>query len=279
MRILFLAACCAACSVAAGIPEYGYTVVHAYPHDSQAFTEGLFYRNGFLYESTGLAGHSSIRKVQLETGQVLQELKLPEPYFGEGIVAWKDRLIELTYTTQVGFVYDLATFTFQKTFRYPGEGWSMTSDGKRILMDDGTPEIRFWNPESLQESGRLKVTANGKPVENLNELEWVKGEIFANIWHTDRIARIDPSNGKVTGWIDLAGLWQPDDPEHVLNGIAYDAASNRLFVTGKCWPHVFEIRLHGKRPQQTVEKESDIAGQSWRSAVMGSNRAPRRAGM
>jgi glutaminyl-peptide cyclotransferase len=177
----------------------------------------------------------------------MQELKLPAPYFGEGIVAWKNRLIELTYTTGAGFIYDLATFTLLQTFQYPGQGWSMTQDGKRIIMDDGTPDLRFWNPDNLAEIGRLRVTANGRPVENLNELEWVKGEIFANIWHTERIARIDPASGKVISWIDLRGLWQPDDPEHVLNGIAYDAAGDRLFVTGKCWPKLFEIRLHKKR--------------------------------
>ena len=246
MRSLLLAAVFALSSAGAGIPEYSYTVVHTYPHDTAAFTEGLFYLNGFLYEGTGLEGRSSVRKVRLETGRVEQELKLPTPYFGEGVVAWKDRLIELTYTTQAGFVYDLATFTILRTFHYPGEGWSMTADSQRIIMDDGTPEIRFWNPESLTEIGRLRVTANRKPVENLNELEWVKGEIFANIWHSDRIARIDPKSGKVVGWIDLHGLWQPDDPEHVLNGIAYDAAGDRLFVTGKCWPKLFEIRLRRK---------------------------------
>ena len=246
MRSFLLAVLFAASSAGAAIPEYGYTVVHAYPHDPAAFTEGLFYLHGFLYEGTGVEGQSSVRKVRLETGQVVQELKLPAPYFGEGVVAWKNRLIELTYTTGAGFVYDLNTFTLLNVFQYPGQGWSMTQDGKRIIMDDGTPDLRFWNPESFGEIGRLRVMANGRPVENLNELEWVKGEIFANIWHTDRIARIDPASGKVVGWIDLRGLWQPDDPEHVLNGIAYDAASDRLFVTGKCWPNLFEIRLHRK---------------------------------
>jgi glutaminyl-peptide cyclotransferase len=208
------------------IPEFNYCVVHTYPHDRTAFTEGLFYLNGFLYEGTGLPGKSSIRKVKLETGQVLQKYEIPEPYFGEGIVAWKNRLIELTYTTQIGFIYDLNSFRLESTFHYSGEGWSMTQDGKRIIMDDGTSDIYFWNPETLKEIGRIRVTASGRPVENLNELEWVKGEIYASIWHTDRIARINAVTGKVTGWIDLTGLLPqadlltgPERAEQVLNGI------------------------------------------------------------
>lgn len=235
------------------IPEYSYKVVHIFPHDGAAFTEGLFYLDGYLYESTGLPGRSSVKKVRLETGEVVQQLTIPKPYFGEGIVAWKNRLIQLTYTTQVGFIYDLDTFALQGTFHYPGEGWSMTQDGKHIIMDDGTPEIRFWNPESLKEVNRIRVTANGKPVENLNELEWVNGEIYANVWHTDRIARINPANGKVVGWIDLTGLLpradflpESEGSEQVLNGIAYDSKRDRLFVTGKYWPKLFEIRLQRK---------------------------------
>jgi len=240
------------CNAAAqpAIPEYGYTVIHTYPHDGTAFTEGLFYLSGFLYEGTGVPGKSSIRRVRLETGQILQKRDLPTPYFGEGIVAWKDRLIELTYTAQIGFIYDLHTFALRNTFHYRGEGWSMTQDGKRIIMDDGSPTIRFWDAETLKEAGHITVTANGRPVENLNELEWVKGEIYANIWHTDRIARIDPASGKVIGWIDLTGLLSqgdqltgPEGAEQVLNGIAYDPKADRLFVTGKYWRKLFEIRL------------------------------------
>lgn len=232
------------------IREYTYAVVHTYPHDGAAFTEGLFYRDGFLYEGTGIPGKSSIRKVQPETGKIVQRRKLPEQYFGEGIVAWKNRLFELTYTTQIGFVYDLKTFALQSTFHYPGEGWSMTQDGRRIIMDDGTPAIRFWNPETLKETGRISVTAQGRPVAYLNELEWVKGKLYANIWHTDRIAIIDIDTGNVIGWIDLTGLLprtdilpEPEGAEQVLNGIAYDAKNDRLFVTGKYWPKLFEIRL------------------------------------
>jgi glutamine cyclotransferase len=235
------------------IPEYSYDVVHIYPHDRTAFTEGLFYLNGFLYEGTGLRARSSIRKVKLETGEVLQKCDIPDTYFGEGIIAWNNQLIELTYTTEVGFIYDLNTFQLQRSFRYPGEGWSMTQDGKHILMDDGTPDIQFWDPETLKEISRLRVTANGTPLANLNELEWVKGEIYANIWHTDRIARINPLSGEVVGWIDLAGLLPPGDEmaepegsEQVLNGIAYDSKRDRLFVTGKYWPKLFEIRLRRK---------------------------------
>src|SRR5205807_568103 len=165
--------------IARPIPEFTYEVVHTYPHDRAAFTEGLFYWDGFLYESTGILAQSSIRKVRLETGEVLQKQDIPERYFGEGIVNWKDRLIALTYTTQVGFVYDLAGFGLRSQFEYPGEGWALTQDGARLIMSDGTPEIRFWDPETLKETGRITVTDQGRPVRNVNELEWVKGEIYA----------------------------------------------------------------------------------------------------
>ena len=233
-----------------GTPEYGYVVVHAYPHDAQAFTEGLFYLDGYLYESTGLEGRSNIRKEQLETGAVIQQRPLAPAYFGEGIVNWKNHLIQLTYQTEVGFVYDLATFKPERTFHYKGEGWGLTQDGAHILMSDGTQFIRFLDPETLAETGRIAVTDQGQPVRDINELEWVKGEILANIWQTNQIARIDPKTGKVVGWIDLAGILPPadrtDDPDAVLNGIAYDAKADRLFVTGKRWPKLFEIRLTPK---------------------------------
>ncbi|MDE1146407.1 MAG: glutaminyl-peptide cyclotransferase [Azospirillaceae bacterium] len=227
--------------------KYGFEVVHIYAHDRQAFTEGLFYLNGFLYESTGLEGRSDIRKVALETGQVVQTQTLAPQYFGEGIVNWKDRLVQLTYRTQVGFVYGLGDFKQHATFQYPGEGWSLTQDGHRLIMSDGTPQLRFLDPETLKETGRLTVTDNGYPIRNLNELEFVKGEILANIWQTSLIARIDPATGNVTGWIDLAGLVKMSgagpDADNVLNGIAYDAKGDRLFVTGKRWPKLFEIKL------------------------------------
>jgi len=251
MRLIIFLAVLASCACGpaapAGVPEYGYQVVHAYPHDPSAFTQGLLYLDGFLYESTGLEFQSSIRKVRLETGEVVQLFNIPQQYFGEGIINWKDRLIELTYKTQVGFVYDLGTFKLQKQFEYPGEGWGLAQDGKRIIMSDGTHELRFWDPETLKETGRLSVTEDGQPVKNLNELEWIKGEIYANIWGTEKIARIDPASGKVVGWINLAGLLEPADRKNsqpdVLNGIAYDAEHDRLFVTGKKWPKLFEIKL------------------------------------
>jgi glutamine cyclotransferase len=253
MRLLLALLAAAACSCssssteAAGIPEYTYQIVHAYPHDTGAFTEGLFYKDGFLYESTGQNGQSSIRKVKLETGEVLQKQDLPEEYFGEGIINWKDKLYQLTWQSEVGFIHNFDTFKTTGEFHYPGEGWSMTTDGKRIIMDDGTPEIRFWDPDTLKEISRLPVTADGQPVKNLNELEWVKGEIYANIWETDRIARIDPKTGKVVGWIDLENILPAGErtpgSDSVLNGIAYDAEHDRLFVTGKNWPKLFEIKL------------------------------------
>ncbi|MCU1236046.1 MAG: glutaminyl-peptide cyclotransferase [Candidatus Solibacter sp.] len=221
-----------------------------FPHDRIAFTEGLFYQDGFLYEGTGGDnGTSSIRKVKLETGEVVQSTAVPE-YFGEGIIRWKDKLYQLTYQTQVGFIYEFATLKKQGEFHYPGEGWSFTTDGKQLYFDNGSSQIYTWDPETLQQTGQINVTDDGKPVDKLNEMEWVKGEIFANIWTTNKIARIDPKTGKVTGWVDLTGLLTPADripagpmQTDVLNGIAYDAEHDRLFVTGKRWPKLFEIKL------------------------------------
>jgi glutaminyl-peptide cyclotransferase len=231
----------------ATIPVYGVQVIRTYPHDPQAFTEGLFYLNGSFYESTGLAGRSQIRKVDPATGRVLQSLNLAPAYFGEGIVASDGRLIQLTWTNQVGFIYDLASFKLIGHFSYTGEGWALTRNARQLVMSDGTPQIRFLDPKTLHEVRRLTVTADGVPVKNINELEWVKGELLANIWLTSKIARIDPVSGHVTGWIDLTGLVTTEetggDPDAVANGIAYDAATNRLFVTGKLWPKLFEIRL------------------------------------
>ncbi len=233
-----------------GIPFYGYRVVHAYPHDRNAFTEGLEFHDGFLYESTGLNGRSSLRKVKLETGEVVQNIALASQYFGEGITIVDDRIIQLTYQTEVGFVFGLKDFRQLQRFSYEGEGWSLTHNASSIFMDDGTDEIRVWDPKSLAEKRRIRVRDAGKPVENLNELEWVEGELFANIWQTDLIARISPVTGAVTGWIDLSGLLGPmyrNGTEDVLNGIAYDAVHKRLFVTGKLWPNVFEIQLVPRR--------------------------------
>jgi glutaminyl-peptide cyclotransferase len=257
--VVALALCACGPASQAGVPEYGYDVVHVYPHDRTAFTEGLFYLNGFLYEATGLNTRSSVRKVKLETGEVLQQTELPEAYFGEGIVKWKDKMYQMTYKTQVGFIYDFATLRKTGEFHYTGQGWAFTTDGKQIYLDGSRavtaeasdPEIRIWDPETLKETGVIHVTDEGQPVENLNELEWVKGEIYANIWQTNRIARIDPKTGHVVGWIDCSGLltagdsagMDPHDAPEVLNGIAYDAEHDRLFVTGKQWPKLFEIKL------------------------------------
>lgn len=231
----------------APVPVYSYQVVRSFPHDPGAFTQGLIFRNGFLYEGTGLFGQSGIRKVKLETGEVLQSKPIARQYFGEGITDWNGALIQITWQSGVGFVYDLNTFEQTKTFSYKGEGWGLTHDGTRLIMSDGQPEgaLRFLDPVTLKETGRIIVRDARGPVTNLNELEYVKGEIFANIWQTDRIARISPKDGRVTGWIDLSGLLPQAEhaPNAVLNGIAYDAAGDRLFVTGKLWPRIFEIKL------------------------------------
>jgi glutaminyl-peptide cyclotransferase len=245
--LLVLAITIYAAASRAAVPLYEYDVVHIYPHDPSAYTEGLFYLNGFLYESTGLEQHSSIRKVRIDTGEVVKQIDIPPQYFGEGIVNWDGHLISLTWKSHIGFVFDLATFKLQRQFQYEGEGWALTQDGKQLIMSDGTPELRFINPNTLKEINRVQVTLDGKPVRNVNELEWVKGEIYANVWQTNWILRIDPKNGQVTGLINLAGLLSPADqvngPDGVLNGIAYDAKGDRLFVTGKNWPKLFEIRL------------------------------------
>jgi glutamine cyclotransferase len=229
------------------IPVYSYRIVAKYPHDSRAFTQGLLFQDGFLYESTGRHGESSVRKVRLETGEVLQKLDLPAAVFGEGLARRGDQLLALTWTSNVGYVLDRAKLAITGTFNYPGEGWGLTSSPDTIFMSDGSSRIRVLDPKSLQERARIDVTARGAPVVRLNELEWVNGEILANIWQTDTIARIDPKSGKVLGWIDLAGLdgrsVMFNKGDAVLNGIAYDSKKDRLFVTGKLWPSVYEIKL------------------------------------
>jgi glutaminyl-peptide cyclotransferase len=227
------------------VPVYGYDVVNVYPHDREAFTQGLLYRDGVLFESTGLNGRSTLRKVRLEDGQVLQQIRVDSRYFAEGLTDWGGRLVQLTWSTNVGFVYDLASFKLLRTFNYTGEGWGLARDGRRLIMSDGSPALRFLDPESLQVTGRVEVKDNGVPVEDLNELEVVEGQVYANVWMTDRIAMIDPASGAVTGWINLAGLMPRGSTsgDAVLNGIAYDAQRKRLFVTGKLWPRLFEIRV------------------------------------
>lgn len=227
-------------------PEYTYKVVKTYPHDRSAFTQGLEFHNGFLYEGTGLNGKSTLRKVRIADGQVLQKIEINAEYFGEGITLIGGEIVQITYQTQTGFVYGLNDFALRRKFKYTGEGWGLTNNGHEIFFSDGSAELRVLEPKTLAEKRRIKVHDGAKPVDQLNELEWVNGEIFANIWGTDRIARIAPQTGAVTGWIDLAGLLSPmyrTQAVDVLNGIAYDAAGKRLFVTGKLWPFLYEIQL------------------------------------
>lgn len=223
-----------------------YQVVHTYPHDQNAYTQGLFYLDGHLYESTGLNGQSSLREEDLETGRILELRDVPDKYFAEGLAPWADTLVQLTWQSHIALVYDRATFRFLRTLPYEGEGWGLTEDGKEMILSDGTATLRFLDPVTFKVLRSVKVTDHGQPVTQLNELEYIHGEVYSNIWHSDRIARISPATGKVLGFIDLTGLLpasQRSNPEAVLNGIAYDSAHNRLFVTGKLWPSLFEIRV------------------------------------
>lgn len=261
---------------------YAYEVVREYPHDPGAFTQGLIYRYGFLYESTGLAGESSLRKVRLETGEAIQQRRLDDRWFGEGLTEWNGRLVQLApqrtpvtvrstlrqigdlssvlpalgrrFGVNVGFTYDLESFEPRSTFTYTGEGWGLTRDDRRLIMSDGTSRLRFLDPGTFTELGRVEVTDAGQPLNRLNELEFVNGRIYANVWFEERIAIIEPDSGRVTGWIEVRGLQSRMTPPPssrsagaVLNGIAYDAAGDRLFVTGKRWPRLFEIRLRPSR--------------------------------
>ena len=227
-------------------PRQSYTVVHSYPHDSSAFTQGLEYADGFLYEGTGLNGRSSIRKVKLETGEVVQRRDVSPEYFGEGITLWKSELIELTWRSQIAFVYNRQSFEPKKQFTYSGEGWGLTHDDRLLIMSDGSASLRYLSPTTFAEQRRVLVTDGGARVTRLNELEYVRGEIFANVWQTERIVRVAPDSGRVLAWVDLRGLLAPEEAiaaDAVLNGIAYDAEHDRLFVTGKLWPKVFEIKI------------------------------------
>jgi glutamine cyclotransferase len=233
-------------STAEAPPVYGYRVIRSYPHDRQAFTQGLVYEAGELYEGTGIRGQSSLRRVALETGIVRQERVLPEQYFGEGITIFGDRIIQLTWQSRIGFVYDKASFKLLQQFRYPTEGWGITHDGSRLIMSVGTANLYFLEPQTFMEIDRIEVHDDQGPVVRLNELEYVRGDIYANVWQTNRIARIDLLTGRVAAWIDLAGLLSAADRQQrvdVLNGIAYDAENDRLFVTGKWWPKLFEMRI------------------------------------
>lgn len=228
------------------IPVYTYTILRTYPHDENAFTQGLVYEDSFLYESTGQYGDSSLRKVEPTTGQVLKIYEMDRRYFGEGIALQGNRIVQVTWQNREGFIYDKETFQPIQTFTYTSEGWGITYDGREFIMSDGTSTLRFLDADTLQTTRTIQVTSQGQPVVRLNELEYVEGEIFANIWFSDRIARINPENGNVTGWIDLSGILPQEDRTpytNVLNGIAYDAKTGELYVTGKYWPKLFVIEV------------------------------------
>ena len=222
---------------------YTYRVVNVYPHDPEAFTQGLVFDAGQLYESTGLWGRSSLRRVALESGAVLKQHNLDAQYFGEGLALFRGRLFQLTWQNGIGFVYDASTFEPLRTWQYAGEGWGLTHDGEQLIMSDGSATLRFLDPDTLSVRRSIQVRDGGRPVDMLNELEYVNGEVFANVWQTDWVVRIQPSTGQVTGWVDLSGLLTPEERAvaDVLNGIAYDLVGQRLFVTGKLWPKLFEI--------------------------------------
>lgn len=236
-----------ALSLPAATPEYRVEVVHSYPHDRTAFTQGFEFHDGKFYEGTGLKGRSTVRIDDVESGRVLDRIYLPPTLFGEGITVLNHRIVELTWLAHIGFTYRESDLQKTGEFHYHGEGWGLANDGRHIYFSDGTPSIRILNPKTLSETRRITVHDGTKPIDMLNELEWIRGEIWANVWQTDRIVRISPKDGKVLGWIDAAGLLTPADignePVDVLNGIAYDAKQNRIFLTGKLWPKVFEVRV------------------------------------
>ena len=244
---LVLAGCACNAAVAA-IPVYGFVVKNTYPHDPQAFTQGLFFRDGQLYESTGITGRSMLRKLDLKTGKVLQKADLPQDVFGEGSAPFGDTIVGLTWRSKTGYVFVAKTFAMKARFPYEGEGWGLASDARNLYMSDGSAQIRVLDPKTLKEVRRVQVTAEGKPIDSLNELEMVNGELYANVWGTDVIARIDPASGNVVGWIDLTNLLPREkrgttSVDAVLNGIAYDGKARKLYVTGKFWPKLFEIEL------------------------------------
>src|SRR5262245_22215485 len=233
-------------TVASRVPTYSYEVVNAYPHDAKAFTQGLVFDQGVFYESTGLNGSSSLRRVEIETGKVLMKIDVPNQFFAEGLALFNGRLYQLTWQTQRGFVYDLDSFNKLRDFGYAGEGWGLTHDARFLIMSDGSSRIRFIDPDTFEVQRMITFQDGRRDITQLNELEYIKGEIYANIWMQDRIARIDPQSGNVNSWIDMSGILPPSarsDSSAVLNGIAYDESSDRLFITGKLWPKLFEIKL------------------------------------
>jgi glutamine cyclotransferase len=244
MRSLLLLILLLGLGLAQGIPTYTFKLVATYPHDPSAFTQGLLYHQGFFYEGTGLNGRSEIRKVEIKTGRVLQRRSIAEKYFGEGLALFEGKLYQLTWQTRQGFIYHLETFAPLGGWTYPTEGWGLTHDGKQFIQSDGSANLYFLEPKTLKTVRTLQVTAEGRPVTQLNELEYIDGKVWANIWQTPRIAIIAPQSGKVEAWLDLTPLAMLMPPQaDVLNGIAYDPASRRLFVTGKLWPKLFEIEV------------------------------------
>lgn len=233
--------------VSPAVARYTLKIVKTYPHDPQAFTEGLFYDHGFLYESTGRNGTSSIRKVNLDSGKVVLSNNVDSSYFGEGITAWGGHIISLTWRSQIGFIWNKSDFQKKSTFQYTGEGWGMTHNAKNLIMSDGTPTVKFLDPNSLKVTKTISVTYGGKPIGNVNELEWVDGEILANVWMQPVIIRINPKSGDIDGVVDLAALPEvanpPADRDAVANGIAYDSEGKRLFITGKLWSHLYQVEL------------------------------------
>jgi len=230
-------------------PVYTYEVVNTYPHDPAAFTQGLIFHDGALIESTGLEKHSTLRRVELQTGRVLQKTDVPGFYFAEGVTLFGGKIYQLTWKAEKGFIYDPQTFQKTGEFTYTGEGWGLTHDADSLILSDGTNQIRFLDPVTYKVKRTISVLDGDKPLEEINELEYVKGEILANVWHDNRIVRIDPQTGRINGWVDMSGLLKPGevtDEEAVLNGIAYDEQGDRLFVTGKLWPKLFEVRLKRK---------------------------------
>jgi glutaminyl-peptide cyclotransferase len=242
--VLLMVLLCAGQAIAA--PVDGYKVVATYPHSTTSYTEGFFYLDGLFYEGTGMFGRSAVMAIDPASGTARQRHDLPAQYFGEGIVDWGPNIYEWTWQSHVCFVYDRFTMRLLKQFRYAGEGWGMTRTAKELITSDGTATLRFRNPATFAETRHIVVKDDGKPVDQLNELEFIHGEIYANVWHSERIARISPKDGHVIGWIDLTGILPVNkkiDSESVLNGIAYDAGRDRIFVTGKQWPTIFEIKI------------------------------------
>jgi glutaminyl-peptide cyclotransferase len=222
---------------------YTYHIDKTYPHDYTAFTEGLVFNNGVLYESTGKYGFSSLRRINLESGNITQKVLLPKQYFGEGLTVINDSLIQLTWQNNLGFIYNKETFSLLGNFSYSTEGWGLTYNGGELIMSDGTSNLTFINPDTFQETGHLSVHDANNFITNVNELEYVNGDLFANIWLQQKIAIINPQTGLVKGWIDLTGIYQPNNTDDVLNGIAYDSQTNRLYVTGKNWPNLYQITI------------------------------------